>query len=354
MSGNFTRVLISLVFILFSKIAFGQGSVGAQASSLKFSDETQGETSNDRAAPLPVFVEARLSTWLGGGTFVLGPATNPYVATGATLSTGFEFGRLSFFASHQTWVEWTKSDQTTSPYQGQMLDPMFQLRYGFLDHPSWNISGGISIVQTVPLSMISRQSGSLGGGGGAFDFSWTAPFFDITPYVNGSLLGNAIVPSLSSGFARDGFYDMVYSSGDNDQFETCIRRSDAELGHFACSALPSIAIGTAGLGLRGGLLDGRLTLDVSSSMMSFVSAFWGPDDEMTSVNAKPGPGIQLYSSGLASMTVAVWPWLAFSTGVWSMQPALSADGNSFRFPFWDFVSARQNYSVLFFEVILSH
>ena len=46
-------------------------------------------------------------------------------------------------------------------------------------------------------------------------------------------------------------------------------------------------------------------------------------------------------------------WIFLTVGASSFQPALSADGASFRFPFWDFSSPYNNFSQIYFDTTVS-
>jgi hypothetical protein len=47
--------------------------------------------------------------------------------------------------------------------------------------------------------------------------------------------------------------------------------------------------------------------------------------------------------------VAISPlsWLSLEVGSWSYQPAFTTDGKLPRFPWWDLVSPRSNYSTVY-------
>jgi hypothetical protein len=312
--------------------------------------ESDGSASAEAA---PAYFQLRFGTVLGAGTFVLGPTWNPYFTTGMTVSSGFDLGPIGFYGSQQIWLEWTQSDETTAPYQGQMVDPSFEIRYGFLDVEDWGTNGGASLFTSLPVSLASRQSGTLATGGIGLDSSYVIPIIQLSPYVAGATMFNWIVPDLADRYPTTNSFAMDQENNPESGTLSCIRRSEREAQNFACQNIPSIMNSSLTAGLSQPFWGEKLSLNISASLLSYLSAFWGPDDAFTSPNATPGPGLQHYTTSSINLTFVPLPWLSFVFGTWSFQPLLTADGKSVRFPFWDFLSTRNNLSTVFFDVIIT-
>jgi hypothetical protein len=325
-------------------------SAGKQSEGKK--DENPGESSS--SSSVPAYLQLRFGNSLGAGTFVIGPTWNPYYSSSLAVSSGFELGRFGFQADQQIWMEWTQSDETTSPYLAQMDDPAFAMRYGFLDVESWKTSGGASLISTLPLSIASRQAGSLGAAGAGLDLAYSIRFlWGLTPYFTATGMMHWIVPALSSRFAQEDPLATLTQNETESKTPSCIRRGEGELRNFSCADIPSIMNASFSTGFRQPLLSEKLVFEVGGSLLSYLSAYWGPDDAFTSQHAKPGPGQQHYTAGAAFLVYSPFDWLSFSGGRWSFQPLLTADGKGVRFPFWDFVSTRNNLSTFFFEVTIT-
>ena len=79
-----------------------------------------------------------------------------------------------------------------------------------------------------------------------------------------------------------------------------------------------------------------------------------PKDQFSSANAKAGRGQRDKTFGVLDLTYQPFDHFGFSLGLSSAQPAKTADNKSYRFPFFDFSSAGNNYTTVYFDVYANY
>ncbi len=79
-----------------------------------------------------------------------------------------------------------------------------------------------------------------------------------------------------------------------------------------------------------------------------------PKDQFSSPNAKAGRGQRDRTFGVVDLTYQPWEHWGFSLGLYSTQPAKTADNKSVRFPFFDFSSEGNNYTQMYLDVFMTY
>ena len=98
-------------------------------------------------------------------------------------------------------------------------------------------------------------------------------------------------------------------------------------------------------------LGGQLSFNATAALMQQFSAYWGPDDEKTSVNAQTGlQQRDVFTTGVLQASYAPTSWFFLTVGTQTFQPLYTSTRNGVRvFPFWDFTSAANNFSSVFVD-----
>lgn len=333
--------LASLGVFLFAAAAVAQTP---QQVAANLGDEAEGEE------PLPVSLSISLSEYVGAGTFVPGPTWNPYSLADVAISMSVELPwDFSLMFYEEGWLELTLPDSYTSRYQPDMVDPQGRVRYSGLALHDWGLSSTFELIAQAPLSLSSRSLGMLGSFGAAVMGTWSIPVVGVTLWGRAQGLGNVFVPALADAFRNAAPTQPVTLDGGAQVRPTrCLRRS-SEVGVFSCGSLPSAGSTSVAAGIGWWFWDDQLGIDGSFGYITTYSGYVGPKDGFTAANARPGLGV--WHSTTTSLWVSYAPlaWLSFSAGTWTFQDLFTSDGKWVRFPFWDFISPRTNYSTLFFS-----
>ena len=327
-----------LAFTLYVPVVRAQSS--GQARSLSAAQE--------EPAAFPVSFWLTYSQFVGQGTLVFGPSFNPYVLSDLNAWLQLRWRGFRLQASQEVFLELTQSDTTTRYLQPQAADTALQLAYD-VDLP-WGLGLTANANASVPLSLTSRASGSLGGYGVSLQGKWTAGTAWPTLWAVWGATYNAIVPQLADRFGQTPVIPLDIDGARRIRPQSCIRRSSAELGQYACTALPSAGFGSATVGLSWTFLDGLLTASAWANIVSALSAYVGPDDKYTPEGSPTGLFLNNTTTGVTSLSLAPTDWLSLSVGTWSFQPLLTADGKFYRFVFWDFIAFRDNWSTAYASV----
>lgn len=97
--------------------------------------------------------------------------------------------------------------------------------------------------------------------------------------------------------------------------------------------------------------------DLSASVSYGLTNYYGyetPDDQYTSKFAVAGRGFSQLTSGQVRLNYTVNDHLSVSGGTYSVQPPMTEDGDSFRFPWWNFQGAAANWSAVTMSVTGSY
>jgi hypothetical protein len=76
-----------------------------------------------------------------------------------------------------------------------------------------------------------------------------------------------------------------------------------------------------------------------------------PDDALTAENAVPGRGQRDLMAGTFEVSYQVLDQLTLALGTSTLQPPKTLDNEGFRFPFFDFSTASNNFTSIYFDVI---
>jgi hypothetical protein len=299
-------------------------------------------------AEVPISLSFTWSHYLGEGTFVPGPTNNPYLLSDLAITAAFALPwDFSLSLREEAWVELTPSDSTTTPWQPGMFDPMAILSWRGLGYRAWGLSSSIDVYATAPLSLASRRMGALGTVGVGLGGSWTIPWTQTTFSVGASALGTGFSAALADIYASDEADPLIVDGGGVVQTKGCLRRTPQPSGAYVCGTLPTAGTTTASLAISQSLFDGLFSFGGSGRVLTFYTGYIGPNDAYTNPNARPGIGAIHYTEGLLWVAISPLSWLSLEVGSWSYQPAFTTDGKLPRFPWWDLVSPRSNYSTVY-------
>ncbi|MEO1234871.1 MAG: hypothetical protein AAFZ18_38865, partial [Myxococcota bacterium] len=293
----------------------------------------------NRGGGLGVGLNASILASLGQGTFMSGAAQNPSLVTQISLQPTLQIDQWTLFASQALAVEATDPDNPAGQrvtWFDTSLGALYPVRLASLS-TSLQFSGGLRL----PTSQQSQAQGSLGGA-----------FLGVTSITSTPLEGLRVIVGLR-GQANTAFEELR-GIEDGDSFQdaslgvtlasTCLLRT-GESAADACGPIPNVANLSGALRLTYG--RGPFFAVVGVSVISLVSAFSGPDDELRAEGARPGLNATTFTSGTVSGNYQLRPWLVVGLGTQSFQPIQTADGQGLRFPFWNFTGAANNFSSFF-------
>ncbi|MCA9554386.1 MAG: hypothetical protein KC933_30400 [Myxococcales bacterium] len=318
------------------------GDAEAEASASE--DEDTGPSAADLAAGLVVtkdkeglawHLNAGVATYVGQGVFASGKGRSGTVLTQLSVSPSLSVGDLLVFASQGVQVEYTDPDNATGR-RVEVFDTTLGVQYP-LPIPAiasrLALSGGVRL----PVSWQSRAQGSIGGVFAGANLAWSPPVdgLQVVVGLRGQL--NSSVASLRATGTVDG-------PSLEQEAANCLTRP-GERSSDACGVVPNVA------NLSGQLQVSYTRWDVTASLgfgvLSFVSAYSGPQDELTSPNARAGVNARTFSSGTFQLTYPATDFLLVSAGLSSFQPIQTADGKGMRFPFWNTTGVANGFSSVF-------
>ncbi|MFW5966299.1 MAG: hypothetical protein ACOCV2_02220 [Persicimonas sp.] len=93
----------------------------------------------------------------------------------------------------------------------------------------------------------------------------------------------------------------------------------------------------------------NLNASISYALIDYFQ-FSLPEDEYTAENADGGTGHQQFVSGVLGLEYGLNDNVTLGAGTYTVQPPLTADNKSVRFPFWNFNGAANNYSAFTMSV----
>jgi hypothetical protein len=331
------------------------------------------EDTTDGPPPLPLHVSASLTHSVGSGTFIVNTDNNPTVSSALTLNPSLSWGGFTWLVNQSFGIEYTQSDSTTNPNQVEMSDTLVGVRYTKLALEDLNVSFVPSVGYALPLSLTSRNVGSLGSITGGVRAIWNAPDYGLSFYGAASTGFTALVPALSQRFQKLASRPTVDDAGNDLATAGCNPRNDQELSSYACleGGLPSIWRWGSGVGASWTGLDDQLSVSLDLGFAQGFSSYFGPDDEFTADNARVGWTPRQSTSGNLSVTWGPLAWLSITGGINSSQGlftnncyAADADAGDacnagelsnehVRFPFFDFETPRDNNSSVYIDTSVS-
>ena len=344
MRYQMTRAMVAAAIVT-------MGMAGSASAQVQLQQAAQG---GEGPQPFPVRAWIGLTQSVGSGSYVISP-WNPTTSTTLSLTPMIMYKGWQILVNQTIGFEWTASDTTTSANQIELSDTTIGVRnLSALRLPDQKLTFWPSAGYVVPVSLASRQSGSLGTFTGGFRANWAGLEdygFTFFGGVNGGY--NVLVPSLANSFAGGTAKAL------NDRHQgaiapvVCNVRNSQELANYACSdgGLPAVARWGASAGFWWFyLLDGSLGVSANIGYNQSFSIKPGPDDELKADDAVAGLVPRQGTSGDVTVTYIPVDWLWLSAGVGSSQPFLTDDGKMPRFPMWDFLSPYNNFSAFHFDV----
>jgi hypothetical protein len=338
----FAKVILALTAALMAAPAFSQVQLQQAAAGGPAGPE-----------PMPVHAWIGLTTSVGSGTFATAGFYNPTVQSSLSLTPMLMYKGWQVLVNQNLSFEWTQADGNTLAHEVELSDTSFGVRnLALLRFPDAGFSFWPSVGYAAPVSLASRQAGSVGTFSGAFRGNYNGlSSVGLTLFggVNGGY--TALVPGLSQSFANNDV-KPVDSYGQTIVPVSCNVRNGSEISNYACldGGLPSVARWGASVGMWWFyLLDGNLGFSANLGYNQSFSVFTGKDDALKADHAFSGLVPRQNMSSDLSMTYMPTGWLWLSLGASTSQPFLAADGTRMRFPLWDFESASSNFSSLYFD-----
>ena len=328
------------------------------------------------APPLPLHLNASLTHSVGSGTFVVGTGNNPTISSALTVNPILSWNGFTFLVNQSFGFEYTQSDYLTTPYQVELSDTVVGARYARLSLPDLNLLFVPSASVALPLSMQSRNLGSLGGLSLGVRAIYSLPEAGFSFYGAVSTGGSLLVPALGQRFRDQPGKAVTDDAGKTLSTVTCNLRSPAELNSYGCldGANPSAGRVGAGLGGSWSGFDGAINVNVDLGYgAGFGARTFTERDEFTADNATTGLIPRQSSSGNISLTWVPLPWLYVTGGANSQQSfftyncfaddadtadacnagAAGSNNQHPRLPFWDFETPRDNNSSLYVDTTVS-
>jgi hypothetical protein len=337
---------------LFVVIALSAVLPARAQSQLQLQQQLKG--GEDLHPPLPLHMNVSLTEAVGSGTFV-GSPWNPTVSSTLTMTPIIAWKGFTFLLNQSFGIEHTQGDFTTTANQVEMSDLTMIARYMRFRA----LDGALLVLPTlgyqIPLSMPSRQSGSLGTATFGLRNIYNISQAGLSLYAAGNAGYALLVPQLANRFVDNQVRPLQDRSLGALTPVTCNPRNQLELVNYGChvGALPAQWRWGAGIGGAWFGFDGAISVNVDLNYGQSFSVRTGPDDALKAADAVAGLVPRQATSGNASLSYIPLPWLFFTVGASSFQGALTADGKGLRFPFWDFVSPYSNNSQLYFDTTIS-
>ena len=297
---------------------------------------------------MPVHAWIGLTNSVGSGTFATKAFFNPTVQTQLSLTPMIMWKGWQLLVNQSIGFEWTDADGNTNPHQLELSDTSIGLRnLALLRFPDAKLSLWPSVGYAVPISLASRNAGSLGTFTAGLRANW-AGLSDYGLTIFGGVNGGYTALNGNNSGSQG---QEVKPIGDITPV-TCNTRNGSEIGNYACldGNLPSVSRWGASVGAWWFyLLDGNLGFSANFGYNQSFSVATGKDDDLKAEHAFAGLVPRQNMSSDISATYMPVGWLWLSLGASTAQPFLSADGNRMRFPIWDFESASNNFSSFYFD-----
>jgi len=297
------------------------------------SQEDDAPSAADRAAGIVVTragagptwnLSADLSTFVGQGVFASGYGKNGTVVSQLAVAPSLSLGSVVLFASQAMQWEYTKPDNINGR-RVAVFDTTLGAQYP-LRFDSLNLRVALSGGLRLPVSFQSRAQGSIGGLFGGATAIWNAPVpgLRLSMGIRGQL--NTSVASLRATGSVDEGPSLAQEA------VNCLTRG-GEAASDACGVVPNVANLSGQLQVA--YTKGKWTGSIGMSVLSFVSAYAGPDDEFTPAAARTGVNARTFSSGSVQVNYSAADFMLVSAGISSFQPIQTANGQGMRFPFWN-------------------
>jgi hypothetical protein len=302
--------------------------------------------------PFPFHFDITLSTSAGSGFF--SNPWNPTFGNSLNLNPSWDLSknwRLSL--SQDAEIEWTDGDGVAFARQPGIADTVLGLSYSGKQLREKGFTWGVTTSYRAPVSLSSRNVGSLGAIGLRLNtkFAHNDSGIGLRLFGLGGL--SIINPELSQRYAdveASPYVDRTYGSITP---RSCITRGDNDLAGFACGTIPRIGNYRVGVGFDWQPKDSPWSAGIDLSFGQAFSYYNSPNDALKAENAVAGIGSRESTSGDIHVGYSVTDWLSLSLGAASSQPLMNAAYTAPRFPLWDFVTPYNNFSSIYFDIGIS-
>ncbi len=302
--------------------------------------------------PMPVHAWIGLTNSVGSGTFATNAFFNPTVQTQLSMTPMIMWKGWQVLVNQSIGFEWTDADGNTNAHELELSDTSIGVRnLALLRFNEAHFSLWPSVGYAVPISLQSRQNGSLGTFTGAMRANYSR-FSDVGLTIFGGVNGGYTLLNAANSGSQGQDIKPVTSGRDTITPVTCNTRNGSEIANYACldGNLPSVSRWGASVGAWWFyLLDGNLGFSANFGYNQSFSVATGKKDQYKADAAVSGLVPRQNMSTDLSMTYMPVGWLWLSLGASTAQPFLSADGKRMRFPLWDFESASNNFSSFYFD-----
>jgi hypothetical protein len=305
-----------------------------------------GETSTtERAFPLGGIVI--LEQLLGLGTFVDDPnARVPYYGWSLSLRPKYYItSQLTVEARFDISQELTTSSQTstTKPRQVMPSDTFVTVRYqnAYKGEYTWDIGISPFIRIGAPSSYQSRDRNLYLSLAAGFDLS--------------RMFGEHVYLSYTFRYTKN-FNGLPGQSVGSDVALIRTHGSEAVGSGEVFTGEPAVSMSVYNSLLASFIINAEWSISLQLGILNAWNYALGPStaDQYTSEYAKTSSNGLFHGSdktyGTLDVTYQPWEHVGFSLGISSIQPAKTADGSGFRFPFFDFRSAPNNYTNFYFDI----
>lgn len=310
-------------------------------------------SSNEAGEAFPLHIQASLTNQIGQGTFVVGPTHNSSVVSSLSVAPRFQYGPFNLMIRQNFIFEWTSPDNQTGRRM-DWFDTSVDANY-IIPVGATGLLVGLRGGLRLPISLISRQQGRLFAATARLNLIYSTPIPGLVVIGGFGGQGNVNVPAWrGAGFfgnAAEGGKPFIDSQGREISTHTCLARS-GELAANACANTGSIG-NISGVGIASYSI-GQFNFSAVLSAFTIIREYWGPDDEFTSENAVPGLSHTPLTNGDLSVNWTPLRWFTLSGGLTSFQPMFDSANRWPRFPFWDFIAARDNYSSVYVSTTFNY
>lgn len=310
-------------------------------------------SSNEGGEAFPLHIQASLTNQIGQGTFVVGPTHNSSVVSSLSVAPRFQYGPFNLMIRQNFIFEWTSPDNQTGrrmDWFDTSIDGNYIIPVG-----ATGLLVGLRGGLRLPISLISREQGRLFAATARLNLIYSTPIPGLVVIGGFGGQANVNIPAWRGagffGTAAEEGKPFTDSQGREVSTHTCLLRS-GELSSNACANPGSIG-NISGVGIASYSI-GQFNFSAVLSAFTIIRDYWGPDDEFTSPNAVAGIGHTPLTNGDLSVNWTPLRWFTLSGGVTSFQPMFDSANRWPRFPFWDFIAARDNYSSVYVSTTFNY
>ena len=305
----------------------------------------------------PLHMSASLSQSVGSGTFILDRySDNPFLLTSLSLNPSARFGGWSVALSHTITFEETQPDNPTGR-RVDMFDPRVTVGHSVLALKALGVNIGARGGLAIPISIASRQAGTVLAPLLSGNISYSAPFLsglNLSAGVSGRyhlisrrLAGRDQAPGKELGQTQTSPIQIS---------NTCLTRPGESVAD-ACVGASTVFLLSENLSASYSV--GDWSLSASLALIHPINNYWAGKDSLASENANGSLLPTNLSNGSLTVSYQALKWLSLSAGTSSFQRVLRSRAGSYlnplnyRFPFWDFEGAAANRSSVFTSVTAS-